>query len=471
MKPPAFRRLHPPSSPRNRERGITMLLVAVALVTIIGMAALSIDLVTLYLAKEEAQRSADSAALAAARVISISGITGAADPATDTSFWQKICGGSTSAATQAAQAVAGQNAVGGSAGTVTVTYSAGGFGPAADCSSGLPQAFAVNPLVTVKVQRSMPSFFSRIWGNTGSSISATAVAEAFNPSASDLNNNGGTTGVVPVEPRCVKPWIVPNLDPGSSASFVSTGNGAITTPGISSSTSTGVIGEIFTLFADCGAATPCQTPDPLPRINVPTTGGNKYNGNSAPAGNNLQYLPGEVPATSVAVPSCGNGTPYQAAVAGCDQNTVYECGILKGNVVDLSENPGSGLGDTATALACSLGSQTSVPIAGLDALDPSSYPYRITAGTANPYKIVANTSITSSNSIVTLPIYDQTAVTIGAGNTQVTIVGFLQVFINSVDANGTVNVTVLNVAGCGSSTPNLPVTGSSPVPVRLVTPP
>ena len=58
------------------ERGVTMIFVAVAMVAIIGMAALSIDVVTLYLAKEEGQHSADLAALAAARVLSLSGVTG-----------------------------------------------------------------------------------------------------------------------------------------------------------------------------------------------------------------------------------------------------------------------------------------------------------------------------------------------------------------------------------------------------------
>ena len=53
-----------------------MALVTVALVTIIALAALSIDIGTLYQAKAEAQRAADAAALTAARMISISGITG-----------------------------------------------------------------------------------------------------------------------------------------------------------------------------------------------------------------------------------------------------------------------------------------------------------------------------------------------------------------------------------------------------------
>ena len=67
-----------------------MVLVAVAMVAIIAMAALSIDVITLYLAKEEAQRAADAAALAGAQVISLSGLTG--DPTNDTSNWAAICG-------------------------------------------------------------------------------------------------------------------------------------------------------------------------------------------------------------------------------------------------------------------------------------------------------------------------------------------------------------------------------------------
>jgi hypothetical protein len=91
------------SREHGREHGITMILVAAAMVAIIGMAVLSIDVVTLYLAKEEAQRSADAAALAAARLLSVSGITG--DPANLTSNWGAVCGAS-GTATLVAQAVA-----------------------------------------------------------------------------------------------------------------------------------------------------------------------------------------------------------------------------------------------------------------------------------------------------------------------------------------------------------------------------
>src|ERR1039458_4378464 len=284
MKPPAIRRFRCTGPSRRQERGVTMVLVAIAMVAIIAMAALSIDVITLYLAREEAQRSADAAALAAARVISLSGITGTVDPDNDTSSWKQICG-SSGIATQTAQAVGMQNSVGGIAATVTVTYSAGGSGPTSDCS-GLPAAFAVNPMVTAKVtSASLPTFFSRIWGRTGNTVSATATAEAFNPSNSDSNTNGGPRGAVtPVQPRCVKPWIVPNVDPWyppgcpgggrfgrPCRQFVSPTDGSIQHHGIKGVGSGGVIGETFNLFADCPPGASCTRPPttPQPQANIP----------------------------------------------------------------------------------------------------------------------------------------------------------------------------------------------------------
>src|SRR2546427_5727686 len=121
---PAFISAVGPSVNRPNEHGVTMALVAVAMVAIIAMAALSIDVVTLYLANAEAQRSADTAALTAARILSLTGMTG--DPNNSSSQWFNICGGPTSPASEAAKAVATQNTVGGLAPTVTVQYSAGG---------------------------------------------------------------------------------------------------------------------------------------------------------------------------------------------------------------------------------------------------------------------------------------------------------------------------------------------------------
>jgi Flp pilus assembly protein TadG len=474
------------NDPRSRERGVTIALVAVAMVSIIGMAALSIDIGTLYQAKAEAQRAADAAALAAARIISISGITG--DPSNTAGGWQNTCGtAGTASVTATAVAQAQWNFVGGrQPSTVKVTYGPGAG--ATDCStlSGAASSFTVNPTVTVYVQQaSLPTFFGRVFGliaggtSSNSGVSATATAEVFNPSNSGTFASGGE--MVPVQPRCVKPWIVPNRDPlhpagcmaGGCLNFVSTAGGPtegsiVTTGMLLGGVGTGVIGEQFTLTPDCAAAGACNSVSPpfnlQPQANV---------GATLPS---LQYLPGLAPASSAAVPSCGTANVYQDAIAGCDQATAYQCGVvgaLNPNQVDLTENPGIATGDTATAVQCLIHASAAGPGNGQDFLLTTSLPYQIQSGTANPIPGIASGSvISSSTSVVSLPIYDGAPLAAGA-QPPVNIVGFLQVFINYVDPNGNPNVTVLNVAGCGNGvtagTPSL--TGTSPVPVRLITPP
>jgi hypothetical protein len=86
-------------------------------------------------------------------------------------------------------------------------------------------------------------------------------------------------------------------------------------------------------------------------------------------------------------------------------------------------------------------------------------------------------TITSSSSIVTLPIAyfnPGSGLVQGVNQPFITIAGYLQVFVQSVDpATGNMVVTVLNVAGCGNSVApgTAYVTGTSPVPVRLITTP
>jgi len=480
---------------RTQERGITMLLVAVAMVAIIGMAALSIDVITLYLAREEAQHSADSAAVGAAKVLSVSGITG--DPTNVSGNWGHICGpdnGTNGLATRVAKAIATQNAVGGAVPTtINVTYSAGSASSTAgtsDCTSLNGTAFGINPVVTVQIIRTgVPNFFSRIWGNAGTSLSATASAEAFNSSNSA---SAGTSGnIIPVQPRCVKPWVIPNLDPLNPGNppgcgtnclpFVGSTTGQIQNPGISlnGAGATGVIGETFWLVPDCQHGNPnnCGPLGP-PQANYSSSSFN-------PGPPNLLSLPGQVGTPVTAIPSCSGGDPYEDAIEGCDDPTNYRCGVPLANAVDLTKhNPG--VNSITSAVQCLIHQTDATNItssSGQDYLNtsgsfgaPSAYPFQILAGTSNPLGVgLAGTPITSSISIVSLPIYDQTAVPNPPGNstTAVTFIGFLQVFINAVDVNGNRSVTVLNVTGCGNGAnpTGAPVTGSSPVPVRLITPP
>jgi Flp pilus assembly protein TadG len=455
------------------------MLVAAAMVAIMGMAALSIDIATLYLANAEAQRAADAAALAAARVLSISGMTG--DPSnsaagTFTYPWQQACALATSVAT----AVASQNTMGRvalSASQISVTYPNNKSDPTT--CTGTDPAFGVNPLVTVKVQRTnLPTFFARVWPNrTGASVSATATAEAFNSSNSGNVGNTATGNITPVQPRCVKPWIVPNFDPGNAGtctagtclSLVNNSDGSITSTGIMvNNAGPGIIGRTFNLFADCKKAGPCANPG--------NPAGSPQANAAGPVAPNLQYVPGQLPASFTAVPSCAvsAGSDFQEAVAGCDQTTLYQCGNsgkVQQSTVDLGQN--NVPSDSALGGKCLIGATGDGLGMGQDSLDPSSYPYKIKAESANPLGLSPNSVITSSNSIVSFPIYDSAGPPInGNGTSSVTIIGFLQVFINYVDTGtNSVNVTVLNVAGCGNGTnpTGLAVSGSSPVPVRLIT--
>jgi uncharacterized membrane protein len=53
---------------RKAERGQTILITAIAMVAMLAMAVLAIDIVTRYVASGQAQKTADAAALAGAKV-------------------------------------------------------------------------------------------------------------------------------------------------------------------------------------------------------------------------------------------------------------------------------------------------------------------------------------------------------------------------------------------------------------------
>jgi Flp pilus assembly protein TadG len=465
-----------PQTQRNRERGVTMALVAITMLAVISMAAISIDLGALFEAKAEAQRAADLGALAAARVISVEGITG--DPtngATDTS-WGDICGGATSPASLAATTIAQQNLVNGTAApNVKVYYGTDtAVGTNQDCTAA-GAAFGVNPVIQVYVQQpTLPTYFARIFsllipgagGNSG--VSATATAEVYNSSGS-ASVGAGT--MVPVQPRCVKPWIVANNDPknsGGANPFVKL-DGTIQNGGVFQ-INTGVIGETFIVNAAC---------DPTVKASCTLlSGDNPPNG----SGGVLSYIPALVSSKSVAIASntsCSLDTSsnYQLAIAGCDQSTVYACGTVNGATADLTENPvyPTGAGDTLTGMKCLTNSAV-----GADSLaggNPPTYPFEIEAGFGNPLVqaglVFNNDIIVSSNSIVTVPIASFGGATLTAGSQPaVTIVGYLQLFIIPPLPPSGFNVAVLNVVGCSNSAAGNPsVTGTSPVPVRLITPP
>src|SRR5208282_902098 len=95
--------------PHHQERGVVIMLVAVVMLFVVGaMAALSIDVATIYTARSEAQLAADGAALAGARALANSGATSDPNALTD-----GLLSNAQTLASAVATQVAGQNTVGG----------------------------------------------------------------------------------------------------------------------------------------------------------------------------------------------------------------------------------------------------------------------------------------------------------------------------------------------------------------------
>src|SRR5579863_8868383 len=266
---------------RRSQRGQTILLVAVSMVSLLAMAALAIDVVTLYVARTEVQRAADAAALAGAKAIADSGVTTL--PSTDANLPAAITLAE-SMATSAINAVVGasaplNNPVAGSPPALVSGYPTFNFAP------------NNNPTVTVVLQQTnLPTFFARIWGAGASSTSASATAEAYNPS----NSPGGN--FTQITPRCVKPWLVGNADPtNGGAKFIDEATGTVVA-NLATLTATP-----FNLQADCNSANPGCSPPSSPTL--------QYQSNPANPPILVQYLPMLVtPSAADACPSCADTT-------------------------------------------------------------------------------------------------------------------------------------------------------------------
>jgi hypothetical protein len=451
---------------RKNEQGFIITLVAVFMLFVVGaMAALAIDVVTLYTARSEAQLAADSGALAGARVLANSGMT------SDTT------GGLTANAEITAVAVATQvathNWVGGTRlvnQQVTVSFTGDGAPP-------------VNPHVTVVIQvKTLPTFFARIWGNQTLAVATSATAEAYNPSATGIAGGGGP----PVAPICVKPWLLPNMDPTKTAAAAAPifgSDGSISNPNLVGQTwpnASGANPNLNGLYALCG--------------------GDCSGGAISPPAPGL-YYPGAIdatdfPAPTQAVPACAAGfISYQMAVAGCVQQPI-SCGVssaINPSTINIDQtpypNPGGRDADTVQAAGCLI--HYSVPgglpgdADGIDRAATPTPPFEFLGGNQNPVTGMQNKPVVVTDSLVTIPVIDLpnppgSTPTFPTSPT-VTVIGFLQVLLNP-DPTAVfppplsptqIPAMIINMAGCGTSATGQPIlgNGASPVAVRLISPP
>jgi hypothetical protein len=307
---------------RNGERGNTLYFVAAFLFIMLGIGALAVDLASLYVARNESQRAADSAALAGAKVFVESGCVTLGDCTAQEGL-------ATTRATQAAlQSLVARQPVT----VLAVTF------------VETPQ----NPQITVQVvSANLHVYFAGAVGVTSApNVGATATAEAYNPS--------GAGGGSPIYcTSCVRPWLIPNCDivntnpahlntncPVTADYFLDPG----TSYGVANSgcvTAGGITGELIDVH--------------------------------------LQTQPALYGAVDVDTPALGNLADYQQAITTCFTGQTT-CGPRNVSVFPI----GVAAAATTTGVE-NLMHVAGTGIIGQDTIDTTVCPPQITAGASNPY--------------------------------------------------------------------------------------
>ncbi len=416
------------SRKQSQERGQTIALVALTIVTLLAMAALAIDVVTLYVAKGEVQRAADAAALVAAKGFVDSGVT--SDPA-NTSL-QTLA---ENMATAGINAILPQNKVAGAAPVLVGT-------PSFDFTT-----YPGNPQVAVTLQRTgLPIFFARIWRRAAATVTASAKAEAYNPA----NSQTATGNFIPVILKNIKPLLIANQDNSGNAFVVDTATGAV---------ATGKTNQTVILTRGC------QAGPGGPSLVCVTTGMTLAQAKFWPALVDSNVAPS-------LCPSCQGSSDFEQSIE-CGESQLkataspYSCGGTVTNAyVDYGMTRGNLNSQGHAGLQCLIHKPSN------DTIDPATNfpttPIQVIAGSGpTPGKLVS-----TSQSIANFPIIDNSnAITIPPGD--VRIIGFLQGFIEVVSPGGSplsITVRILNIAGCGNNPGSTSVQagGTSAIPVRLI---
>jgi Flp pilus assembly protein TadG len=285
---------------------------------------------------------------------------------------------------------------------------------------------------TAANQNPVETFFGRIFGINSVDVSAMATAEVYRP----------TVGGPPFGSKCIKPWLLPDqYDFGSGVETIDETDR----------------GKFF----------------------------NIKQGDSALSTAPGQYLIANLPTGSIAplCPSCGdpaaaaNGADlYRQNISCCNRNPIF-CGVL----LDFDTENGNKVGPTGQGVQCLI--QQGGGEIGQDILlsptpaNPNG-PLQIRPGPNNPlFSNPSITYVTDSDSLIIVPMFDA-ATPLTSGQTQVLVVGFMQVFIHYVgNPQNTVYTTIINVTRCSSGggigsppPPSGTISGAigSPLPLRLV---
>jgi Flp pilus assembly protein TadG len=473
------------------KRGSALTLAAISLVVLLAMAGLAVDLAMLYVARSEAQRAADAAAMTGAQ-----GIGQADYPSVSQAIAEAF------AANQAAT-VGNQNLVVGLAPGLDPSKYSACAGDAVPAGEDICFNFSnpSDPRVSVVVQRTaargtgIPLFFMRIFGIDTADVSATATAEYFTAS----------------NRQCLKPWLLANCDPYHTLTGVggkppndprvnpncpAQGNqyleffiypltppyncdpakdadGCLVNPGAADAKSVAACGVVNVSPNTGGVVGECLTIKP---------------GNPAGAGAPSQYYPVQIPTNGVtpSCPSCntsgtqGGAAAYQQNIACCNlSSTALSCGTGQ----QLTMKTGNMVGPTSQGVDCLIhefgGSGQDVISFANGAAPDCTAPtggalFNICGGESNPYGQKGQ-SISSSDSLVTVPVYDGGTLCPGIGGgggggasgscvtSDINIDGYLTIFIKTeTNPQGTVYAQVIGGGGCGA------VPTTTQVPVRLI---
>jgi hypothetical protein len=459
------------------QRGMSILFVAIGLMLLTGIVGLAIDLASLYVARNEAQRAADAAALAGASEFVSSSVTNGL---------MTVSAVAPLAAAQASQ-IGNQNLIIGRNPNLLATNFNSSCPPPTGVSGGCFDFSITNdPRITVVVKRDMPTYFMRIFGITAVPISVQATAEAYNPAG-----GAGPTNSV----QCVKPWLLPNCDPNFASSnpdgscpagancacgqlssgpnkglwpsyFVDPNNNdAIVHPGLQP---TGSIGQLLQIKvgSPADAEAPSQFwPVFLPSNGVFTCPNCASNDVQNSTSNSAALYRENIECCSTQQITCGTTTvdPISGDMTGPTAQGV-QCLVHEAN---------NGTGQDCLSL------DTSPTCSG--AVTSLALPFTMYAGSLNPYGASTGSQISTSDSLVTVPIYDGAPLCPGNScptSVSVNVVGFLQVFIRNVGSpQNSVYAYLLNITGCGGGIDQnggggaggvVPVYAGAPIPVRLV---
>ncbi len=448
---------------RKNERGVTVLIVGLTLAAVIAMAALAIDVATLYQYRGEAQQAADAAALAGAKMFVTSGYTSlpAMDPTT-------ICvnasgPGNTAAVDQQAELAAGANLIAGQAATIK----------SIQCNI---TANRLNPRVTVSVTRNnVPTFFAKIFNVASNIVTATATAEAYNPSGQSR----------PITVSGVKPWLVPNCDPTNSAPPINVncnGSGSpysyFIDPSNGSIGNGSFIGRTF-CFSRVGrpsgptavqySTSPLPSSDPNADCSFPVI---RFYGVDIP----IDYTKSSCPSSGS---GCGQvGTNDFISNIACSSNYVFSCTQhISPSEIAAQVSPAGTYGTgSRDGGRCLIHANDEGLDNGQDVFVPTGpgLPTRIDGGTSNPNTSLRVENISRSSSIVTVPLYDGDPLCTSSGTCSgydKIPQGFLQLGITqTMDLPNHFQAVILNVSGCNPNASGSPISvqDGSPIAVRLV---